>query len=81
VAGSRTITSGIGIEWGIALYTPVIVKNRAHGLEALDFTDNELAKLQVQNIKPDAGVRPQASEAGLTRDHWRNTRAGPCVRM
>jgi 2,3,4,5-tetrahydropyridine-2-carboxylate N-succinyltransferase len=28
VAGSRQITSGIGNEWGISLYTPVIVKYR-----------------------------------------------------
>ena len=28
VAGSRTVTSGIGNEWGISLYTPVIVKYR-----------------------------------------------------
>jgi 2,3,4,5-tetrahydropyridine-2,6-dicarboxylate N-succinyltransferase len=28
VAGSRAITSGKGLEWGISLYTPVIVKYR-----------------------------------------------------
>ena len=28
VAGSRAVTSGIGKEWGISLYTPVIVKYR-----------------------------------------------------
>ena len=28
VAGSRNVTSGLGKEWGIALYTPVIVKYR-----------------------------------------------------
>ena len=28
VAGSRTVTSGAGKEWGISLYTPVIVKYR-----------------------------------------------------
>ena len=28
VAGSRAVTSGIGREWGISLYTPVIVKYR-----------------------------------------------------
>jgi 2,3,4,5-tetrahydropyridine-2-carboxylate N-succinyltransferase len=28
VAGSRSITSGQGKEWGISLYTPVIVKYR-----------------------------------------------------
>jgi 2,3,4,5-tetrahydropyridine-2-carboxylate N-succinyltransferase len=28
VAGSRAVTSGKGREWGIALYTPVIVKYR-----------------------------------------------------
>jgi len=28
VAGSRSITSGRGKEWGLSLYTPVIVKYR-----------------------------------------------------
>jgi 2,3,4,5-tetrahydropyridine-2-carboxylate N-succinyltransferase len=28
VAGSRLVTSGVGREWGISLYTPVIVKYR-----------------------------------------------------
>jgi len=28
VAGSRRVTSGVGREWGISLYTPVIVKYR-----------------------------------------------------
>jgi len=28
VAGSRAITTGLGKEWGISLYTPVIVKYR-----------------------------------------------------
>jgi len=28
VAGSRMVTSGVGREWGISLYTPVIVKYR-----------------------------------------------------
>jgi 2,3,4,5-tetrahydropyridine-2-carboxylate N-succinyltransferase len=28
VAGARAVTSGIGREWGISLYTPVIVKYR-----------------------------------------------------
>ena len=28
VAGSRTVTRGKGREWGISLYTPVIVKYR-----------------------------------------------------
>jgi 2,3,4,5-tetrahydropyridine-2,6-dicarboxylate N-succinyltransferase len=28
VAGSRAITSGAGKEWGLSLYTPVIVKYR-----------------------------------------------------
>jgi 2,3,4,5-tetrahydropyridine-2-carboxylate N-succinyltransferase len=28
VAGSRAITKGRGQEWGISLYTPVIVKYR-----------------------------------------------------
>ncbi len=34
VAGSRAITSGIGKEWGISLYTPVIVKYRDEKTEA-----------------------------------------------
>ena len=34
VAGSRRITSGPGKEWGISLYTPVIVKYRDAGTEA-----------------------------------------------
>jgi 2,3,4,5-tetrahydropyridine-2-carboxylate N-succinyltransferase len=34
VAGSRNITSGKGKEWGLALYTPVIVKYRDAGTEA-----------------------------------------------
>jgi 2,3,4,5-tetrahydropyridine-2,6-dicarboxylate N-succinyltransferase len=33
VAGSRRVTSGAGAEWGIALYTPVIVKYRDAGTE------------------------------------------------
>jgi 2,3,4,5-tetrahydropyridine-2-carboxylate N-succinyltransferase len=33
VAGSRAIKSGIGKEWGISLYTPVIVKYRDAGTE------------------------------------------------
>ena len=28
VAGSRAITKGLGKDWGISLYTPVIVKYR-----------------------------------------------------
>ena len=28
VAGSRAVTSGAGKDWGISLYTPVIVKYR-----------------------------------------------------
>jgi 2,3,4,5-tetrahydropyridine-2-carboxylate N-succinyltransferase len=28
VAGSRMVTSGVGREWGVSLYTPVIVKYR-----------------------------------------------------
>ncbi len=28
VAGSRAISRGVGREWGISLYTPVIVKYR-----------------------------------------------------
>jgi len=34
VAGTRRITSGVGAEWGISLYTPVIVKYRDSGTEA-----------------------------------------------
>jgi 2,3,4,5-tetrahydropyridine-2,6-dicarboxylate N-succinyltransferase len=34
VAGSRRVTSGPGKEWGISLYTPVIVKYRDAGTEA-----------------------------------------------
>ncbi len=33
VAGSRAIKSGVGQEWGISLYTPVIVKYRDGGTE------------------------------------------------
>jgi 2,3,4,5-tetrahydropyridine-2-carboxylate N-succinyltransferase len=33
VAGSRAVTSGPGKEWGISLYTPVIVKYRDAGTE------------------------------------------------
>jgi 2,3,4,5-tetrahydropyridine-2-carboxylate N-succinyltransferase len=28
VAGSRSISRGVGMDWGISLYTPVIVKYR-----------------------------------------------------
>ena len=34
VAGSRSITSGIGKQWGISLYTPVIVKYRDEKTDA-----------------------------------------------
>jgi len=34
VAGSRKVTSGPGADWGISLYTPVIVKYRDAGTEA-----------------------------------------------
>lgn len=34
VAGSRHVSSGHGAEWGISLYTPVIVKYRDTGTEA-----------------------------------------------
>ena len=34
VAGSRKVTSGIGADWGISLYTPVIVKYRDAGTDA-----------------------------------------------
>ena len=33
VAGSRRIASGIGAEWGLAVYTPIIVKYRDGGTE------------------------------------------------
>ncbi len=34
VAGARTVKSGVGSEWGISLYTPVIVKYRDAGTDA-----------------------------------------------
>jgi len=34
VAGSRAITSGKGNEWGVSLYTPVIVKYRDEKTDA-----------------------------------------------
>ncbi len=34
VSGSRRITQGVGAEWGLSLYTPVIVKYRDAGTEA-----------------------------------------------
>ena len=34
VAGNRKVTSGVGADWGISLYTPVIVKYRDSGTEA-----------------------------------------------
>lgn len=34
VAGSRKVTSGIGADWGISLYTPVIVKYRDSATDA-----------------------------------------------
>ncbi len=34
VAGSRKVTSGIGSEWGISLYTPIIVKYRDANTDA-----------------------------------------------
>ena len=34
VAGSRAVKSGIGKDWGISLYTPVIVKYRDSGTDA-----------------------------------------------
>jgi 2,3,4,5-tetrahydropyridine-2-carboxylate N-succinyltransferase len=33
VAGSRRISHGIGAEWGLSLYTPVIVKYRDAGTD------------------------------------------------
>ena len=34
IPGSRAVTSGIGRDWGVSLYTPVIVKYRDEGTEA-----------------------------------------------
>jgi 2,3,4,5-tetrahydropyridine-2,6-dicarboxylate N-succinyltransferase len=34
VAGSRRVQSGIGKDWGISLYTPIIVKYRDSRTEA-----------------------------------------------
>ncbi len=34
VAGSRTVKKGAGLEWGLSLYTPVIVKYRDAGTDA-----------------------------------------------
>jgi len=34
VAGSRAVKSGMGKDWGISLYTPVIVKYRDAGTDA-----------------------------------------------
>jgi 2,3,4,5-tetrahydropyridine-2-carboxylate N-succinyltransferase len=34
IAGSRSIKSGLGKDWGISLYTPVIVKYRDAGTDA-----------------------------------------------
>jgi 2,3,4,5-tetrahydropyridine-2,6-dicarboxylate N-succinyltransferase len=34
VAGSRRVTSGVGVEWGVSLYTPVIVKYRDAGTDS-----------------------------------------------
>jgi 2,3,4,5-tetrahydropyridine-2-carboxylate N-succinyltransferase len=34
VAGSRPISNGVGKKWGLALYTPVIVKYRDSGTDA-----------------------------------------------
>jgi 2,3,4,5-tetrahydropyridine-2-carboxylate N-succinyltransferase len=34
VSGSRTVKKGAGLEWGLSLYTPVIVKYRDAGTEA-----------------------------------------------
>lgn len=34
IAGSRRVSSGVGAEWGISLYTPIIVKYRDEGTEA-----------------------------------------------
>jgi 2,3,4,5-tetrahydropyridine-2-carboxylate N-succinyltransferase len=34
VAGARTVKSGVGKDWGISLYTPVIVKYRDAGTDA-----------------------------------------------
>jgi 2,3,4,5-tetrahydropyridine-2-carboxylate N-succinyltransferase len=34
IAGSRRVSSGAGVDWGISLYTPVIVKYRDAGTDA-----------------------------------------------
>jgi 2,3,4,5-tetrahydropyridine-2-carboxylate N-succinyltransferase len=34
ISGSRRITQGIGAEWGLSVYTPIIVKYRDSGTEA-----------------------------------------------
>jgi 2,3,4,5-tetrahydropyridine-2,6-dicarboxylate N-succinyltransferase len=34
IAGSRAITNGIGKEWGISVYTPIIVKYRDEKTDA-----------------------------------------------
>jgi 2,3,4,5-tetrahydropyridine-2-carboxylate N-succinyltransferase len=41
VAGSRAISRGVGQEWGISLYTPVIVKYRDSKTDA---------KIQLENL-------------------------------
>jgi 2,3,4,5-tetrahydropyridine-2-carboxylate N-succinyltransferase len=41
VAGSRNVNAGPGKDWGISLYTPVIVKYRDAGTEA---------KLQLEDL-------------------------------
>ena len=49
VAGSRKVTSGIGADWGISLYTPVIVKYRDRNTEA---------KVQLEDLLRPAPVAP-----------------------
>jgi 2,3,4,5-tetrahydropyridine-2-carboxylate N-succinyltransferase len=34
VSGTRRITQGIGAEWGLSVYTPIIVKYRDAGTDA-----------------------------------------------
>ena len=49
VAGSRKVTSGIGVEWGISLYTPVIVKYRDRNTDT---------KVQLEDLLRPASVAP-----------------------
>ncbi len=49
VAGSRKVTSGVGADWGISLYTPVIVKYRDHNTDA---------KVQLEDLLRPVPVAP-----------------------